>query len=94
MKFVLGDLSTMPIEGGPAARLAGGLSFERQPTYSPDGKTGERQSDLMVMGVHGRGALDLLVSGRRHTTSFARQRVLFSSSGGRNNTGFLPASRG
>jgi Tol biopolymer transport system component/imidazolonepropionase-like amidohydrolase len=36
---VLGDLYTLPIEGGQATRLMGGLSFESQPAYSPDGKT-------------------------------------------------------
>jgi len=36
---VLGDLYTLPIEGGQATRIMGGLSFESQPTYSPDGKT-------------------------------------------------------
>src|SRR3990170_1291883 len=36
---VLGDLYTMPIEGGQATRIMGDLSFESQPTYSPDGKT-------------------------------------------------------
>jgi Tol biopolymer transport system component/imidazolonepropionase-like amidohydrolase len=36
---VLGDLYTLPIEGGEATRIMGGLSFESQPTYSPDGKT-------------------------------------------------------
>jgi Tol biopolymer transport system component/imidazolonepropionase-like amidohydrolase len=36
---VLGDLYTLPIEGGQATRLMGGLSFESQPRYSPDGKT-------------------------------------------------------
>ncbi len=36
---VLGDLYTMPIEGGQATRMMGELSFESQPTYSPDGKT-------------------------------------------------------
>lgn len=36
---VLGDLYTMPIEGGQATRIMGGLSFESQPAYSPDGKT-------------------------------------------------------
>jgi len=35
---VLGDLYTVPIDGGAAARIMGGLSFESQPTYSPDGK--------------------------------------------------------
>ncbi|MGQ0733417.1 MAG: amidohydrolase family protein [Acidobacteriota bacterium] len=36
---VLGDLYTLPIGGGTATRIMGGLSFESQPTYSPDGKT-------------------------------------------------------
>jgi Tol biopolymer transport system component/imidazolonepropionase-like amidohydrolase len=35
---VLGDLYTVPIAGGTATRIVGGLSFESQPTYSPDGK--------------------------------------------------------
>ena len=36
---LLGDLYTMPIAGGTAKRIMGGLSFESQPTWSPDGKT-------------------------------------------------------
>src|SRR5713101_6014946 len=36
---LLGDLYTMPIDGGEATRIVGGLSFDSQPTYSPDGKT-------------------------------------------------------
>ncbi|MGE0812233.1 MAG: amidohydrolase family protein [Vicinamibacterales bacterium] len=36
---LLGDLYTLPIEGGEARRIVGGLSFESQPTWSPDGKT-------------------------------------------------------
>jgi Tol biopolymer transport system component/imidazolonepropionase-like amidohydrolase len=36
---VLGDLYTLPIEGGQATRIIGGLSFESQPRYSPDGTT-------------------------------------------------------
>lgn len=36
---VLGDLYTLPSEGGAATRLVGGLSFDSQPVYSPDGKT-------------------------------------------------------
>ena len=36
---LLGDLYTMPIAGGEAKRIMGGLSFESQPTWSPDGKT-------------------------------------------------------
>ena len=36
---VLGDLYTLPIDGGTATRIIGGLSFESQPRFSPDGKT-------------------------------------------------------
>jgi Tol biopolymer transport system component/imidazolonepropionase-like amidohydrolase len=36
---LLGDLYTMPAAGGDATRIVGGLSFESQPTWSPDGKT-------------------------------------------------------
>jgi Tol biopolymer transport system component/imidazolonepropionase-like amidohydrolase len=36
---LLGDLYTMPIDGGQATRIVGGLSFESEPAYSPDGKT-------------------------------------------------------
>ena len=35
---VLGDLYTLPIDGGTATRIVGGLSFESQPRFSPDGK--------------------------------------------------------
>jgi Tol biopolymer transport system component/imidazolonepropionase-like amidohydrolase len=36
---VLGDLYTLPVDGGQATRIVGGLSFESQPSYSPDGKS-------------------------------------------------------
>ncbi len=36
---LLGDLYTMPAAGGTATRIVGGLSFESQPTFSPDGRT-------------------------------------------------------
>ncbi len=35
---VLGDIYTLPVDGGTATRIIGGLSFESQPVYSPDGK--------------------------------------------------------
>src|SRR6185295_13794309 len=35
---LLGDVYTMPISGGEAKRIIGGLSFESQPRFSPDGK--------------------------------------------------------
>jgi imidazolonepropionase-like amidohydrolase/Tol biopolymer transport system component len=42
---LLGDLYTLPIEGGSATRIVGGMSFESQPRYSPDGKTIAALSD-------------------------------------------------
>ena len=36
---LLGDLYTLPITGGQAHRIVGGMSFESQPKFSPDGKT-------------------------------------------------------
>ena len=35
---LLGDIYTLPISGGVATRIVGGLSFESQPKISPDGK--------------------------------------------------------
>src|SRR5262245_38249433 len=36
---LLGDLYTLPIGGGAATRIAGGMSFDSQPKFSPDGRT-------------------------------------------------------
>src|SRR5207302_5454501 len=36
---LVGDIYTLPIEGGTATRIIGGMSFESQPKFSPDGKT-------------------------------------------------------
>src|SRR5215471_10956703 len=35
---LLGDIYTLPVSGGEAKRIVGGLSFESQPKFSPDGK--------------------------------------------------------
>jgi Tol biopolymer transport system component len=35
---LLGDIYTLPSSGGEANRIIGGLSFESQPKFSPDGK--------------------------------------------------------
>ncbi len=35
---MLGDIYTMPAEGGKASLLLGGMAFEYHPVYSPDGK--------------------------------------------------------
>jgi Tol biopolymer transport system component len=36
---LLGDIYTLPIEGGKATRITSGQSFDAQPHYSPDGKS-------------------------------------------------------
>lgn len=36
---LLGDLYTLPIEGGRATRITEGLAFDSQPRYSPDGRS-------------------------------------------------------
>jgi Tol biopolymer transport system component/imidazolonepropionase-like amidohydrolase len=36
---LLGDVYTLPIAGGVATRIIGGMSFESQPVFSPDGKS-------------------------------------------------------
>ena len=35
---LLGDLYTLPMEGGEATRITQGMAFDSQPTYSPDGE--------------------------------------------------------
>jgi imidazolonepropionase-like amidohydrolase/Tol biopolymer transport system component len=56
---LLGDIYTMPITGGAATRIAEGLPFEMQPTFSPDGKRIAFTSDrgggdnIWVMNVDG-----------------------------------------
>ncbi len=35
---LLGDIYTLPIEGGAAKLIDGGMAFDSQPKFSPDGK--------------------------------------------------------
>src|SRR6266481_2336519 len=35
---LLGDIYTLPIEGGQAKLISGGMAFDSQPKFSPDGK--------------------------------------------------------
>src|SRR5437588_5299194 len=36
---LVGDIYTLPIDGGDAKLVAGGMSFDSQPKFSPDGKS-------------------------------------------------------
>ena len=36
---LLGDLYTVPVAGGTATKIVGGMSFESQPKFSPDGRS-------------------------------------------------------
>ncbi|MBT5392680.1 MAG: amidohydrolase, partial [Flavobacteriaceae bacterium] len=36
---LLGDIYTLPIQGGKAKRITKGLAFDAHPKFSPDGKT-------------------------------------------------------
>ena len=36
---LLGDIYTVPVTGGPANRIIGGMSFDSQPRFSPDGRS-------------------------------------------------------
>src|SRR5260370_8318404 len=42
---LVGDLYTLPIQGGGAKRITSGLPFDSQPVYSPDGKMFPLTSD-------------------------------------------------
>src|SRR6478609_9294017 len=56
---LLGDIYTIPVEGGKATRLTSGQSFDAQPHFSPDGKSiafvsDRSQSDnLWIMNADG-----------------------------------------
>ncbi len=58
---LLGDIYKMPIAGGKATLLTGGMAFEVQPRFSPDGKYISYTSDkdgadnIWVMNVDGSG---------------------------------------
>jgi len=59
---LLGDIYSLPIDGGEAKLLSGGLPFEVQPRFSPDGKkisfTSDRDGgdNIWMMNRDGSGA--------------------------------------
>src|SRR3984957_8948219 len=58
---LLGDIYTLPIEGGTAKLIDGGMAFDSQPKFSPDGKGSafisdrEGSENLFVMHPDGSG---------------------------------------
>ncbi len=50
---LLGDIYTMPIEGGTPTRIADGLAYEHQPRFSPDGKRIAFVSDRAAATISG-----------------------------------------
>jgi Tol biopolymer transport system component len=57
---LLGDLYTLPIEGGQAKLISGGMAFDSQPKFSPDGKwiafLSDREGSDNVWIIHPDGA--------------------------------------
>src|SRR6266478_7021317 len=59
---LIGDIYTLPIEGGQAKLIAGGMAFESQPKFSPDGKwiafisDREGSENIWIMHQDGTGA--------------------------------------
>src|ERR1700683_139285 len=59
---MLGDIYTLPIEGGSAKLIDGGMAFDSQPKFSPDGKwvafisDREGSENVWIMHPDGTGA--------------------------------------
>jgi Tol biopolymer transport system component len=57
---LLGDIYTLPIEGGQAKLISGGMAFDSQPKFSPDGKwiafISDREGSENVWIMHPDGA--------------------------------------
>ena len=59
---LLGDIYTLPIEGGEAKLISGGMAFDSQPKFSPDGQwiaflsDREGSENIWIMHADGTGA--------------------------------------
>src|SRR5215470_10323493 len=63
---LLGDIYTLPIEGGEAKLIDGGMAFDSQPRFSPDGKwiafLSDREGNENVFIMHPDGTEQKQVS--------------------------------
>src|SRR5207248_6356462 len=57
---LLGDIFTLPIEGGQAKLISGGMAFDSQPKFSPDGKSiafiSDREGSENIWTMHPDGS--------------------------------------
>src|SRR5713101_8189120 len=57
---LLGDIYTLPIEGGQAKLIDGGMAFDSQPKFSPDGKLivflSDREGSEHIWIMHANGS--------------------------------------
>ncbi|MCH8141984.1 MAG: PD40 domain-containing protein, partial [Proteobacteria bacterium] len=66
---ILGDLYTLPIEGGDAIPLTMGMQFDSQPRFSPDGQKltfisdRDGKENVWIMGIDGSGLKKLSKGG-------------------------------
>lgn len=69
---LLGDLYIVPITGGDAARLTGGMAFDAQPRYSPDGSrivfVSDRNGESNLWLVNGDGSHPRILTRERRAT--------------------------
>jgi len=72
---LLGDIYLLPIEGGEAKLLRGGLAYETQPRFSPDGKriafTSDRDGleNLWIMDIDGGNARQITKERERQVSN-------------------------
>jgi len=72
---LLGDIYTLPIEGGQAKLISGGMAFDSQPRFSPDGQwitflsDREGSENVWIMHADGTGAKQVSKDPKNEFTS-------------------------